>query len=96
MPAVSLFTEAVQRADRLEEELKAAHVRIRDLEIALTAARRDKLRAVGASGYTTRDATRGTPAHDLNTLSEDDVTEMFRQHREEAAPKRKWWQFFKQ
>lgn len=92
---MSLFNETTRKLSEKEAELEVAHERIRNLEVALKAARGDKLRAVGASGYTTRDATRGTPAHDLNTLSEGDVTEMFKQHRQEAATKRKWWQLFR-
>lgn len=93
MPAVSLFTEAIQRAAKLEEELKAAHERIRNLEIALTAARRDKVTHPAYRTPAQSFAIRG-PETDLNTLSEDDVRVLFREHKQEAATKPKWWQLF--
>lgn len=89
---MSLFTEAIQRADKLEEELKLARERIRNLEIALTAARRDKVAHPVYRTPAQNFMIRG-PASDLNSLSPDDVNEMFRHHKIER-PKKKWWQFF--
>ena len=57
MPAMSLFNEAVLRVSQLEEELKIANERIRNLEVALKSARQDKMRAMGASGYIAKNAT---------------------------------------
>lgn len=92
---MSLFAETVRKLEEAEASLIVQHERIKNLEAALKAARADKLRANGASGYVSRDFTRGTPAHDLNTLSADDVETMFKHHSAEVKSKRKWWEFFK-
>lgn len=95
MEAVSLFNQTVRRVHELETELAAAHERIRNLEIALKAAQRDKRNAMYGRGQLIGLEARA--AHnELNTLSEDDVKKMFRQHEEERAAKlaKKWWQFF--
>lgn len=96
MPAVSLFTETVNRVAALETELAAAHERIRNLEIALKAALADKRKAMYRHGRPFESLTERLQHHDLNTLSEDDVDELFQQHAEEnAPPPKKWWQFFR-
>lgn len=94
MPAMSLFNETVQKVSKLEAELDIAHQRIRSLEIALKAARADKINMW--RGRWSKPSQELHLAHnDLNALSEKDVEELFRQHRTEQTPHRKWWQFWK-
>lgn len=93
--AVSLFNQTVRRVHELEEELKEAHERIRNLEIALKAARHDKRQAMYGRGQMIGYEARA--AHnELNTLSQNDVEQLFQLHAaERAQPEKKWWQFWK-
>lgn len=100
MPAVSLFNETVRKVSELESELAASYERIRNLEIALKAARQDKMRAIwrGRSATSFPMLASKETIQDLNSLSDGDVEELFRQHAAQngpqAAPK-KWWQFWR-
>lgn len=82
---MSLFTDTLRKLEEKETELAAAHERIRNLEIALNAALRDKRMAVvgrGPNGWRGTGAPVATPKHELNTLSEADEQELFKMHHE--------------
>src|SRR4051812_15659502 len=79
---MSLFSETLRKLEEKDTELAVAHERIRNLEIALKAARQDKTRAMAGRGQLIGMEARA--AHnDLNSLSESDVKQLFDQHREE-------------
>lgn len=94
---MSLFADTLRKLEEKETELAMAAERIRNLEIALKAARADKYKAQTGKGhpYIGQEARFGH--NDLNTLSESDVEQLFEQHKEEQAskPAKKWWEFFK-
>lgn len=88
---MSLFTETVNRVAELEKALADEKARNRNLEIALTAALRDKRRAQHG-----RYSPPPTSVHtELNSLSDDDVEQLFEQHEQERKQSKKWWQFFR-
>lgn len=95
---MSLFNQTVRRVSELESELATAHERIRNLEVALKAARVDRARAIGYHPRPMETESAKLTRHGLNTLSEADVEEMFRQRAEDrkiqAEEKKPWWQFF--
>lgn len=75
---MSLFTETVNRVSELEAELEVAHERIRNLEIALKAARRDKMRALEGRGYSAMSFPTANVRENLNALSAQDEEALFR------------------
>lgn len=92
---MGLFNKTIGKVAELEAELAAAHERIRNLEIALKAALADKRKAMYRHGRPFESLTERLQRHDLNTLSESDVEQLFEHHAEEnAKPKKKWWEFF--
>lgn len=72
---MSLFNQTVARVAELERALAASEERCRNLEIALKAARTDKYRSTNWRSETPPNVS--ASAHDLNTLSDDDVEAMF-------------------
>ena len=94
---MGLFTDTVRKLDEKDAELAEAYERIRNLEIALKAARADKFKAMAGRGHQYVGQESRISHNDLNVLSESDVEELFKQHAEEQAakPKKRWWEFFK-
>lgn len=76
---MSLFTDTLRKLGEKESELAAAHERIRNLEIALKAARADRFNAMKGRGHPHIGFEARAAHNDLNTLSKDEEEALFRQ-----------------
>lgn len=79
---MGLFADTLRKLEEKEAALVVAAERIRNLEIALKAARADKYRAQAGRGHPYIGQEARIAHGGLNTLSEEDEKELFKMHRE--------------
>lgn len=80
---MGLFADTLRKLEEKEAELAVAHDRIRNLEIALKAARADRFNAMKGRGHPHIGFEARVAHGDLNTLSAEDEEALFRQLKED-------------